>query len=283
MRFYLMIWALVILVLGYEYYALSFQPQMSLLYRAQIVGLVSRERRLETASGGWLGQWVGWLGFGFMVVMNAYSIRKRFLSAHSFGRLSQWLNFHVFCGLVGPTFIFFHSNLRVRGIVGISFWSMVISFTSGLVGRYFYIQVAGKKAEIEKAAERWLHSLDRILKKQNLEPEQATKDQVKQKALLFVGAARGNEQQASLTVLVSAIAGDLRSLFGRLVLPQGWPAEARVCLMQYAFSMRQANFLEPFQRLLKHWHAFHFPFAVFMYLAAIVHIISSLIFLRSHG
>jgi hypothetical protein len=36
--------------------------------------------------------------------------------------------------------------------------------------------------------------------------------------------------------------------------------------------------LEPFRKMLGYWHSFHLPFALFMYIAAIIHIISALTF-----
>ena len=124
MRFFLYLWLLLAIALSFEYWALNFHPSLSLLH-------------LSPEPGRPLSLWLGWVGLGLMVIMNVYSLRKRISGLGGWGRLSSWLNFHVFCGLVGPTLILFHCNFKVRGLVAISFWSMITSFSSGIIGRYF--------------------------------------------------------------------------------------------------------------------------------------------------
>jgi hypothetical protein len=56
------------------------------------------------------------------------------------------------------------------------------------------------------------------------------------------------------------------------------PKTLKPHFQQYAKVVRQISFLEPFRRFMGYWHTFHLPFAIFMYVIAIIHIITALIF-----
>jgi hypothetical protein len=282
MPFYMLGWALITIFLGAEYWSIGARPGLSILLRLQKAGLIHGQ--VTTEAGGGMSLWLGWIGLGLMLAMNFYSLRKRFPSLSSLGTLPNWLDFHVFCGLAGPTFILFHCNLKVRGIVGISFWSMIVSLASGLIGRYFYLQVAGKESDLENLSARWLAKLDAELEKKNIAPPEEIKTAVLAQALDFVGGrgdGEAGEAYLPLTAIFYSIAGDLRLLLSKPMVPAEWPQRAAICVTAHALSRRKAQFLYPYQRIMGHWHSLHFPFAVFMYLAAAVHVASSMFFLRS--
>lgn len=278
MKKYLNIWLFFFALTAFEYYALNYNTHLSLLLKLQAKGFIRESLEISSKPGRPLSLWLGWLGLGLMVTMNVYSMRKRFDFMKGLGKLSSWLNFHVFCGLLGPTFILFHSNFKVRGIVGISFWSMVVSFTSGIVGKYFYVQMLKEKNSFETEAEKRLKQLDNILEKAKISPDE--KKKYLADALVFVGVPSLNEGDgiSPITVLFSAMAGDIRMLFNFPPKPPHWPAGTEYVMAEYALNKRKSLFLEPFQRLMGYWHAFHFPFAVFMYIAAIIHVIAALVF-----
>jgi hypothetical protein len=282
MKKYMFFWVLIFGFLCFEYWALTFQPSQSLLLKLQAAGYIHTASPLSTKPGRELSLWLGYIGFGLMVLMNIYSIRKRAGFMQHWGKLSSWLNFHVFCGLVGPTLILFHCDLKVRGIVGISFWSMVISLTSGIIGRYFYVQLLQVKSDYEKLAEEYLLKLDKSLEEKSIPVEANYKMKVLNFSLQYVGGYPGASYVNPIMALFSSMVGDIRISFGQLPTPAAWPKSTQIYLTTYALNKRKSQFLEPFQRLMGYWHAFHFPFAVFMYIAAVIHIISSLVFLGMH-
>jgi hypothetical protein len=281
MFLYAVVWLAVTALLGWEYWALAVHPQFSFLHSLQAHGYLRETLKLTTDPGSTVSLWVGWIGIGLMIIMNGYSIRKRLRSATSLGRLSKWLDFHIFCGILGPTLILFHCQLKVRGVVGISFWSMVISFSSGIIGRYFFVQIASQKHEWEQQATKWVDRFDRILAKVNIEIGVETKLQLMRNALALAGGGDGKDHLNPISALAQTLAGDIRLLFSPPQVPAEWPAQTRDCVLQYALCKRRSQFLASFQKLMGYWHAFHFPFAIFMYIAAVIHVVSSLIFLRS--
>ena len=278
MKKYVTVWLFLFAIVGYEYFALNFSPNLSLLNRLQKRGLISATLQFSVAPGRTISLWLGWVGLGLMVIMNVYSVRKRFGFMQSWGKLSDWLNFHVFCGLVGPTFILFHCNFKVRGIVGISFWSMVISFASGIVGRYFYVQMLKGKNNFEVEAEQKEKQLAKILSYSKIHVPDAERTKYKQLALAYVGMpARVEDSLNPFAAMFSAIAGDIRLAFKYPARPHGWPRGTEFLLAEYALSKRKASFLIFFQKLMGYWHAFHFPFAVFMYIVAVIHVAAALV------
>ena len=68
----------------------------------------------------------------------AYSTRKRLRRLSQFGRIGDFLDFHIFMCLVGPILIIYHTTFKFGGIAGAGFWCMTAVVISGFVGRYFY-------------------------------------------------------------------------------------------------------------------------------------------------
>lgn len=279
MRIYLYIWLFITLLISFEYWALNQNQNLSLLILLQKVAIIKPGIKLNTQPGRLISLWLGWMGFSLMVIMNLYSLRKRTHYMKNLGRLSKWLNFHIFCGILGPTLILFHCGLKVRGLVGISFWSMVVSFSSGIIGRYFFVQLSYHRTDFEKEAQRALEYLNKTLEKYKIITDPAKKERILHLNLVRVGGHISQTKENIILSFFSSLSGDIRVLFSSPPMPKTWPPKARACVVQYAMSTRKAHSLHSFEKLMGYWHAFHFPFAVFMYIAAIIHIFSSLIFL----
>jgi hypothetical protein len=274
MRLYIFIWLAISLFLAHEFIAMNTGAWHSVLQGLSAHGHIPFQ--VSSTPGRTLSLWLGWIGLGLMIVMNVYSLRKRAAFLNGLGKLSNWLNFHIFCGLLGPTFILFHCNFKVRGLVGISFWSMVVSFSSGVIGRYFYLQIVMAKADFRKDGEKWLNRLKRYLQQNKIEWDQEAYGPFLQEALAMAGAQ--GRPDTGLSTIWHAFWGDMRLRFFSPAVPTDWPDHSEVPLEEYAVSMRRAETLESFQRFMGYWHAFHFPFAIFMYVAAAVHVTASLIF-----
>src|SRR5687767_12278088 len=56
----------------------------------------------ELKPGGTYGHSFGVIGSGLMLVMLLYSVRKRAKPLRRAGAVGAWLDFHIFCGIVGP-------------------------------------------------------------------------------------------------------------------------------------------------------------------------------------
>lgn len=87
------------------------------------------------------GHGIGILGFVFMLMTETlYSLRKRSRSVR-LGRMSSWLQFHIFTGLVGPYMVLLHTSWKFNGIAGVTTLFTVIIVISGFIGRYIFTRI----------------------------------------------------------------------------------------------------------------------------------------------
>lgn len=87
------------------------------------------------------GHGMGILGFAFMLMTETlYSLRKRSRTVR-WGRMSAWLQFHIFTGLVGPYTVLLHTSWKFNGIAGVTTLFTIIIVVSGFVGRYIFTRV----------------------------------------------------------------------------------------------------------------------------------------------
>lgn len=88
-----------------------------------------------------IGHGLGILGFVLMLATESlYSLRKRAISAR-WGRMSSWMQFHIFTGIVGPYLVFLHTAWKFQGLAGVVTLLTGIVVLSGFVGRYIYTAV----------------------------------------------------------------------------------------------------------------------------------------------
>ncbi len=87
------------------------------------------------------GHGIGIIGFLLMLMTETlYSLRKRSRSVR-WGRMSMWLQLHIFTGLVGPYMVLLHTSWKFNGIAGVSTLFTIIIVLSGFVGRYIFTRV----------------------------------------------------------------------------------------------------------------------------------------------
>lgn len=87
------------------------------------------------------GHGIGIVGFVFMLMTETlYSLRKRSRSVR-WGRMSTWLQFHIFTGLVGPYMVLLHSSWKFNGLAGATTLLTGIIVVSGFIGRYIFTRI----------------------------------------------------------------------------------------------------------------------------------------------
>ena len=223
--------------------------------------------------GGSLGLRFGVAGLLMMTVMHVYSARKRWRWMRSLGPLRNWLNGHILLGILGPLFVVLHSSFKVGGLIAISFWSMVAVALSGIFGRYLYLQIprtrAGEEltlAEVEKQ--------DRELTRR-LKEEFGADDPY----LAEVERASAPPSNRGLLAVLGLLLLEDLGLRGarRRVRPlPGLPPDLARALGQIVAQKRTLRrrivLWDAIHRLFHHWHVIHKPFAIVMYLFAVVHV-----------
>lgn len=253
------------LALGFEYYGTPLQERA-----------FSELRGVFGASGD-LGQLYGVIGssmMGFGVAM--YSLRKRMKLLAKVGKLTYWLDFHIFLCTLGPYLVVLHTAFKIGGIVSIAFWSMVVVVASGVLGRYLY-------GHIPKAINGQFLTLDAIAERKDgfkthlVEERGFDLDDVRR--VLDVGeppVARGFVH-ALFIALRFDVAKRFRGMkLNRMLKRKNAPRKLRikaVKLLQEHFALEQSiALLTPFQRLFGLWHVLHLPLAIVMFVIMAIHI-----------
>jgi hypothetical protein len=115
------------------------------LFAMLVVGalyfLIVTVRGQVPAASSFFGHMIGVVGFLLMLMTEIlYSLRKRSHSAR-WGRMSSWLSFHIFTGIVGPYMVLLHTAWTFNGLAGIVTLMTVIVVASGFIGRYIYTSI----------------------------------------------------------------------------------------------------------------------------------------------
>lgn len=226
--------------------------------------------------GGTLGHTFGVVGASLMTVMHLYTVRKRWSLLRRAGRLSIWLDFHIFCGVIGPLLIVLHSSLKVKGLVSVSFWSMVAVVLSGILGRFLYVQFPRRRSGSQLSLE---------------EVESVAAAQVAELRDVHGLSDEDLEALDDLAGLSTSTSGTLLGLFWRLPMDQVrlrwrlrgfWKRLAHVpgqsvrqlhrLTLDRAQLRQRIGVLSRLQDLFHYWHVFHKPFAIIMYVFMVVHI-----------
>jgi hypothetical protein len=225
---------------------------------------------------GLFGHGIGILGFILMLMTETlYTLRKRSRSAR-WGRMSSWLNFHIFTGIVGPYMVLLHSSWKFNGLAGIVMLLTVIIVISGFIGRYIYTAVPRTADGVEIEAS--------VLEQQIA----ATEAEV----LAWLGANPVAARQLEPGLAAEAGGGTF-SLSG---INQGWrqrrrwrglkrnadaATRARLDQLQ-GLSKRQETLrrqtasLVQARRLLAVWHTVHIPIGMALFTAAFIHVIAAI-------
>jgi hypothetical protein len=229
---------------------------------------------------GLLGQGYGIIG-SLMITVGVimYSSRKRWRAIANLGRIKNWLEFHIFLCLLGPMLVVYHTTFKIGGLVAVSFWSMAAVVLSGVIGRYFYVQIPkgihGNElssqdlvAENEKIAEtlRKQFGFDANLLKRI------------DKAAL---PSRPVAEMGLMEVISFFIVNDLmrrsrlHTLFEELErrgLQAQMLSRIRVMASRRIMLTRRIAFLQQFKKIFHYWHVVHLPFSIVMFVILSIHV-----------
>ena len=231
------------------------------------------------SSTGSLGHPLGWGGIAMLLLLLAYSLRKRVRWLQPLAPLGYWLSAHVFLGLMGPLLITFHSGFQVGGLVSISYWSMIITMLSGIFGRYIYVQIpssviGGRQslATLTEASDHLTQGLRQLL---GSRADDILADEVSWRQDV------GSWQAVSILLLDDLRRPLLRWRLRRRLRTD--PNQARtlrraevrriLALMEQRHLLhRRISAAEAMERIFHYWHVLHRPFVYIMFLIASVHV-----------
>jgi len=198
---------------------------------------------------GLLGHGLGIIGSLLIVFgLFSYMIRKRFKIFARVGVLKYWLEFHIFLCTLGTILVVFHTTFKFGGLVSIGFWSMAIVWTSGVIGRYIYIQIPrtieGRELTLKEIQDY----------KTELDTELMNKYQIDISEIKTT-----NFSSKRLKLISRDISGEEFKKIKRIIR-----SEKRIS--------RRIDRLDRMQNLFKYWHVAHLPFALILLIIMVIHI-----------
>ncbi|MDH3198906.1 MAG: hypothetical protein OEO21_11775 [Candidatus Krumholzibacteria bacterium] len=229
--------------------------------------------------GGVWSHGLGVVGSAMILLLLLYSARKRGTLGLRFGRLSRWLDVHIFFGVMGPLLITLHTAFKLNGIVTVSYVCMMVTALSGIFGRYVYMQIPrdtrGHALDLRRAGERLVEVRARLQERFGLDaPTLREVDR-------YAGAAAESHLSGTRTLFAS-LGADLaqavrtrrlrRALRARKSVPRAAIDEVVGLAREQSLLTRRIAIMDTMTWLLHFWHVFHRPFAYIMIAIMFVHV-----------
>lgn len=235
--------------------------------------------------GGLWGHGLGILGSSMLLLLFLYSARKRNVLGLRFGKMSYWLNIHIFLGIMGPVFVTLHTAFKFGGIVSVSYFSMIAVMLSGFIGRYLYVQIP-RTLSGDKLTIRQIDEKDKLMTRVLVEEHGVNP---KLLARIQTIAGLGSKDAKGFALLWSLAKNDLtrrsklKALRKQLLeRNKNFPAQKidrLLALMnEKVLLTRKKALLSSIQPLFHYWHVAHKPFAYVMLIIMFLHVALTLTF-----
>jgi hypothetical protein len=259
----------------------AYWPESSLEYFLYLkepnMGPAIALEKVDFPPGDPLAIYCGYIGTILMTIAALYPIMRRFSFFRVMASNTMWFDFHLMAGTIGPMFILLHTAWKLDNWISTAFWSMVIVFLSGVIGRYLYTQMPDlmngrvlQELENERAFSHY-----RMVQPQTMMQADAIMGQHRQKADDIARHA------GMLRTLIWIIMEDLRRpgrwlRRRRIFKKSGAPRPVWKDLSKRVGRMMLADrrkVLVPRAQLLLHsWKKVHVPFTIIMVIISAVHI-----------
>ncbi len=227
--------------------------------------------------GGLVGHGLGIIGSSMVLLLLTYSARKRIKKFRKYGKLSSWLNYHIFLGVAGPILVTFHTAFKFGGLVSIAYWSMVAVALSGFIGRYIYVKIprriSGTELTMDEIEQRQNDLTKQMISDFNLSSEQlnylesiSAIDDIKQRGLLGIFTFAYHDTIGRITLRAKLMRLGKSMHVDRKKMRLFY--DLTIQRIRYA---RQIAFWSSANKLFHYWHVIHRPFAYTMIVIMIVH------------
>ena len=242
-------------------------------------GVLGRSERDIAAHEG-IGYALGIIGLAMMVLLLAYSVRKRVVFMRSWAPLRVWFELHMVLGLLGPTAILYHANFELGSLnSSVSLFCMLAVAGSGVVGRFIYTRihygVLGQRAtldELRGGVSNRRHQLSRALESCPRASQQL--DRFEAIALRpSTGAFDSLQRLLLLGFRERAARRRARRLLAE-TLPKQVLRSCDADLREYTRAARRAAELGGYELLFSAWHALHLPLCLLLFLSAAAHVVA---------
>jgi hypothetical protein len=201
---------------------------------------------------------LGVAGLVMMVVPVIYVVRKRWRRLAHAGSMRAWLEVHIFCGIVGPILVTFHTAFKFNGLISVAYWSMLAVMLSGFVGRYLFVRMPRTIRGVELSHDEIQARIDAL-----------THD-------LDEAAADAGWLARAGAIADAPVARGVRRRVRRALAAEGIPANRAAAiadaLAERALLSRKLAQLTRTRALFSAWHVFHQPLVYVMFAIAAVHV-----------
>lgn len=227
------------------------------------------------------GHSIGIIGFVLMLMTETlYSLRKRSRKAR-WGRMSNWLNFHIFTGLVGPYLVLLHTSWKFNGLAGLVTLLMITVVVSGFIGRYFYTALPRTVEGVEletSVLETEIAATNAELQRWQISQDDET---TRQLGLRLTSQPDITHNQLALVLGRSYLNWSDRLQWWLEIRRLNPDARAQAKKLEHFLKKRhqlrsQVAYLAMARRLLALWHTVHIPIGMALFTAAFIHICAAI-------
>ncbi len=241
-----------------------------------------REDYEQMKGSGHYSHGLGIIGATMIIIgVSTYSSRKRIKSLWNLGKLSVWLEFHIFMCLLGPILVVFHTTFKAGGIAAISLWTMLSVWASGLIGRFLYSQIPRNLQGTELSSAQITIELERL--GSDLAASPLGSQLAKQITASFssIRNPSGIGEAISIGLQVRSIRRHVRHSVKEMVRRSPLSRDHAVSLQRTANTMaallQKSIVLGQVGKLFHYWHAVHLPFTVIMFITLAAHVVAAVL------
>ncbi len=202
-----------------------------------------------------------------------YIARKRYNFLLKLIRIKYLLEFHIFLCTLGPILILFHTAFKFGGIVSVAFWSMVLVVVSGVIGRFVYVQIPrtieGRELTLNEVKSMKVRLSSSIMS--NITIDENLRDQI------ITLTSSGNEPSEGDGFIAQyfqsrrAIRSIRQSMKSKSIPKKQRTSVLKLLREEISLSYKIKR-LQTMQKLFRHWHVAHLPFALIMLIVLIIHV-----------
>lgn len=208
-----------------------------------------------------------------------YSTRKRIKGLAHFGKIGDFLDFHIFMCLVGPILIMYHTTFKFGGIAGAGFWCMTAVVLSGFIGRYFYRFIPKNIEGHELSAKELEDERQRLF--QALKNQYNLRDDLLEQ-IDKTGALQFDNSKAGffklfwylLKVDFSKLKYQkgIHKILHKHSIPSGAIKKISAIAQRRIVLRQRILILEKIRRVFHYWHVIHLPFSLIVLIILIIHV-----------
>ncbi len=231
----------------------------------------------EMKPSGTYSHGLGIIGAGMITLgVATYSSRKRVRNLWNLGKLSSWLEFHIFLCLLGPVLVVYHTTFKAGGIAAICLWSMLSVAASGIIGRFLYVLIPRNIKGSELSASQINQEFDRL--GTALRESEVGTSLMKVIDSSFAAVQRPSTFAETVKTFFQLmrvkrrVKNSTRRLLAESHLPHASARTLYKAASSRASLIQRSVILLQVEKLFYYWHAIHLPFTIMMFITLAVHV-----------